>query len=221
MSATTPKGARRLALSITAVPVLLSGLHCSPESSQGEETHVERPSVPDEPPDEVWETTHEVRPRPSARASDASSLEVNVELPVSAISTVSDAEYGFAGNPNAHVTSSVSASDGSRFIAGLFSGTMTVGDVVLHSRGGDDVFFARLLSDGTIDWIKSVGSRKSERGAHIKFDDDRVTLIAMMEAAVDCGSGPLYPWSSESFFVCVFDVTGEPLIGSAFPTGRP
>jgi hypothetical protein len=118
-------------------------------------------------------------------------------------------------------SSSVSESDGSRYLVGVFSGSFHAGDVVLQSRGEDDVFLMHVFSDGTVDWARGIGSEGEERQPRLTLDGGRLTVVAMTNGSVDCGLGELRTFDSETFFVCTFDERGNPLTGGAFPTGRP
>ena len=118
------------------------------------------------------------------------------------------------------VTTSASASDGTRYVAGIFSGAIRVGPTLVTSHGGDDVFLARVQSTGHIAWARAVGSKGKESGAKVDFEDGRVKLVAMTDGAVDCGRGPLQTWDSETFFLCTFGPDGSPIDGASFPTGR-
>lgn len=118
------------------------------------------------------------------------------------------------------VTSSATAGDGTRYVAGVFSGSIQVGVLAITSHGGDDVFLARIRSDGRAEWARAVGSKGRESGVKVSFEDERVRLVAMTDGAVDCGRGPLQAWSSEAFFVCTFGPDGAPIGGASFPTGR-
>ena len=117
--------------------------------------------------------------------------------------------------------SAVEAEGGSRYVAGVFSGFLRVGDALLQSRGGDDVFLVRLLPDGTVDWARAMGSEDDERAPRVELDAGRLSVIAMTRGTVDCGGGELRSFSGEAFFMCTFDERGRPLTGAAFPTGRP
>jgi len=118
------------------------------------------------------------------------------------------------------VTTTASAADGTTYVAGIFSGAIRFGSSVLTSHGADDVFLARIRPDGGVAWARAVGSKGTESGAKVDFDDGRVKLLAMTDGAVDCGRGPLKTWDSEAFFLCTFAVDGDPIDGASFPTGR-
>lgn len=122
--------------------------------------------------------------------------------------------------PRASVSSTASDGDGVRYVAGVFSGSIRLGEIELTSRGGDDVFVARVLPDGTVAWAHGVGSDRDESSPKVSFADERVKIVAMTDGTADCGLGPLNAWSSETFFLCTFTVDGAPLNGASFPTGR-
>jgi hypothetical protein len=126
----------------------------------------------------------------------------------------------FDGSTSAPITSTATAGDGSRYVAGVFSGSIRVGGFELGSHGGTDVFVARILPDGTVVWAQAVGSAADESNPKVSFSDGRVKLVAMTNGAVDCGQGPLNTWSSETFFLCTFGTDGAPINGGSFPTGR-
>jgi hypothetical protein len=117
-------------------------------------------------------------------------------------------------------TSTATADDGSRYVAGVFSGTIRLGAHELQSRGGDDIFVARVRPPGGVAWARAIGSKGEESSPKVTFDDGRVTIVAMTNGAVDCGQGPLNTWSTETFFVCTFGPDGAPINGGTFPTGR-
>ena len=117
-------------------------------------------------------------------------------------------------------SSTATAPDGSRYVARVFSGSIRIGGTVLTSRGGADVFIARIRPDGTVAWARAVGSDGDESSPKVSFSDGRVKLVAMTDGAVDCGQGLLNTWSSESFFLCTFATDGTPINSASFPTGR-
>jgi hypothetical protein len=120
----------------------------------------------------------------------------------------------------AKVTSTATTEDGLRYVAGVFSGSLEVGGLVLESHGGDDIFLAGLWPDSKVRWARAIGSKGNESAPKVTFAEGRVTLVAMTGGAVDCGAGPLNTWSSETFFVCTFGADGTPINGGTFPTGR-
>lgn len=122
---------------------------------------------------------------------------------------------------SSEVTSTAPGADGSRYVAGVFKNKVVKGHFMLSSKGGDDVFLAHVLSDGTVAWARSIGSRGAESGPRVTFADGEVKVLAVTDGAVNCGRGSLARWSTEFFFFCTFDSEGKPLNGATFPTGRP
>ncbi len=116
-------------------------------------------------------------------------------------------------------TSTAEGDDGSSYVAGVFSGMLVVGGVMLTSHGGDDVFVARLRPRGSAMWAQAIGGKQDEADPKVSFDDGRVTVVGMTGGAVDCGDGPIDGWTSRTFFVCTFDPDGRPRSGGTFPTG--
>jgi hypothetical protein len=64
----------------------------------------------------------------------------------------------FGGNGDDEIKVVRHASNGDVYIAGHFSGTMQVGFDTLTSRGGQDIFVARLSASGQVIWARSAGS---------------------------------------------------------------
>jgi hypothetical protein len=64
----------------------------------------------------------------------------------------------FGGNGDDEVKVVRHASNGDVYIAGHFSGTMQVGLDTLTSRGGQDIFVARLSAAGQVIWARGAGS---------------------------------------------------------------
>jgi hypothetical protein len=140
-----------------------------------------------------------------------------VEAPAEVESPIASSR-GFVELPSLVLTT-VDGPDGETYIAGTYAGSIVVGGSTFTSTGKDDVFIARRESNGDVSWARSVGSLSSESGPHLTFDDGRLKLVATTRGDVDCGAGHLGSWSSEMFFMCVFDEKGTTVDGAAFPTG--
>ena len=123
-------------------------------------------------------------------------------------------------DPNGHfeISSTATAPDGSRFVAGEFSGKVTYGGHLLQSRGESDVFVAHILTDGTVAWVQVIGSTRSETGPRVTFSNDRVKVRAQTNGAVDCGGGPLASWSNLALVFCAYTPDGDIVYGGTFPT---
>lgn len=196
----------QIALATLAIAAVAATIHCGPLEPTAE-------TELSEPPAEV--------PRARWAARWAAEPERWPVMEVGGSLAERGALERFETEVGASVASTASAADGTRYVAGIFSGALRVGATFLASRGGDDVFLARIRPDGGIAWARAVGSKGRESGAKVDFEDGRVKLLAMTDGAVDCGRGPFKTWSSEAFFFCTFGPDGEPIDGASFPTGRP
>lgn len=118
--------------------------------------------------------------------------------------------------------SRVRGATGETYVAGVFSGRIPAGEGFLESRGGDDVFVARVEADGDVAWARSVGSKGQESRPEVEFEEGKVRVFAFTTGQADCGGGPVgNTWSSPMFFFCTFSPRGELLSGGIFPTGSP
>ena len=61
-------------------------------------------------------------------------------------------------------------SSGNSYITGYFQGTASFGKTTLTSGGDDDIFVAKLGSDGTWQWAKQAGGTSDDRGQSIATD---------------------------------------------------
>lgn len=123
-----------------------------------------------------------------------------------------------------HVTSTVTDTSGASYATGTFEGRVIIGGIAIQSKGDKDVFLIKIDQEGHFEWVRSVGSGLTESGPRVTLEDgmNRVQIVGTTNGRMDCGSGPLGTWSSDTFFFCVFGGTkGEPVSGGVFPTGAP
>ena len=123
-----------------------------------------------------------------------------------------------------HVTSTATDAAGASYAAGTFEGRIVIGHTAIQSRGDKDVFLLKVDRQGKLDWVRTVGSGMAESGPRVTIEDDStdVHLVGTTKGTMDCGSGPLPTWSSDTFFFCVFGgADGAALSGGVFPTGAP
>ena len=86
----------------------------------------------------------------------------------------------------------------------------------------EDVFLMKLDMRGNLEWVRAVGSVWAESAPRVTVEGGSVTLVGMTKGEMDCGSGPLQRWSSDTFFLCIFGgVDGAAVSGGVFPTGTP
>ena len=122
------------------------------------------------------------------------------------------------------VTSTISDGTGAWYAAGTFEGRIVIGRTALQSRGDKDVFLIKVDRLGRLQWVRAVGSGMAENGPRVTLDDGsaNVHVVGITKGSMDCGSGPLPTWSSETFFFCVFgSADGASVSGGVFPTGSP
>lgn len=121
------------------------------------------------------------------------------------------------------VTSSVVDETHAQYVTGTFMGTVVIGNTSITSKGDRDVFVLKLDQNGGFQWVRAVGSASAEHSPKVtlSLESDRVTVVGITDGEMDCGAGPMAPWSSETFFLCIFAGTDGALKGSGvFPTGE-
>jgi hypothetical protein len=124
----------------------------------------------------------------------------------------------------AHVTSTVTDASGASYATGTFEGRVIIGAVAIQSKGDTDVFLLKIDAERHFQWVRSVGSGLTERGPRVTLEEGthRVQIVGTTDGRMDCGSGELGAWSSDTFFFCVFGSTkGDAVSGGVFPTGAP
>ena len=81
---------------------------------------------------------------------------------------------------------------GDVYIAGTFAGAIALGQAVLPSAGGEDMFLARLDADGTAVWAKRFGDAGGQAVFGLAIDAaGRLLLTGEMQGKVDFGGGVL------------------------------
>ena len=192
-----------------AVGVLVAaafGLHCSApvEDPAGTSTtDVVAPSAPREEADD------------GVVAADEDTAPFKSSIP-------GFAEAVKEGSPR--VTSSVQDATGATFVAGTFIGTVVIGGKTLASRGEKDIFLVKLDWAGRFAWVTAAGSASHERAPRVTLavEDNRVSVVGITEGEMDCGTGAMKPWATETSFLCMFSSTDGAATGSGvFPTGAP
>lgn len=120
------------------------------------------------------------------------------------------------------ITSTVTDAGGAVYATGTFTGNVTFESTPIKSRGNQDVFLMKLDRRGNLQWVRAVGSVWDESAPRVTLEGTSVTLVGITKGEMDCGSGPLQRWSSETFFVCIFgNEDGAAVSGGVFPTGAP
>lgn len=180
---------------------VLGAVHCAAPSREDDTTAGEAELIA--PPPSPGQKQAPKAPSPSATPS-------------------SETTPAFLATPAIRITSTyLDSRDGSRYVTGIFTGDVVTGGWSFTSRGGDDVFLAKMNASNQIEWARAIGSRRTESDPSITFEDGELCLIAFTRGQVDCGQGPLNAWTSKMFFRCVYGADGTPISSSSFPTGSP
>ena len=190
------------------------GIHCSaptqsPEPSSSEPELVASPRA----------AQTEAPQLPATSAEDPSAAKIDRSAPSAA-----DFAPLIPEGARAHVTSTVTDASGAAYATGTFEGRVIIGGIAVQSKGDKDVFLLKVDARRQLQWVRSVGSGLTESGPRVAVEDgtDRVEIVGTTNGRMDCGSGPLGTWSSDTFFFCVFGgAAGEAVSGGVFPTGAP
>ncbi len=180
------------------------GIHCSAPTEESEREQTSTPEL--------------VAPAPTGDARSSGSLPAPPEPVHEPVDLTAHVHSGSAP----HVTSSAYDDLGNRYATGTFVGVVSIGNTVITSRGDKDVFLLKLDSTGAFQWVRAVGSASAESAPRVTLESTgRISLIGMTNGEMNCGSGPLPTWSSDTFFLCIFGRDGAALVSGVFPTGSP
>jgi len=101
---------------------------------------------------------------------------------------------------------------GNLYIAGAFQGTIDLGGGPLMSAGGDDVYIAKLDSNGKHIWSKRYGGPGSEEALYLGVDElGYVYASGTLSGSVNFGGGTLTSVGGDDIFVLNLDPDGEHL----------
>ncbi|WP_437692316.1 hypothetical protein [Sorangium sp. So ce176] len=86
------------------------------------------------------------------------------------------------------------------------------------SRGGNDIFFAKLAPDGALLWQKAFGNSLEDNASQVAFDaQGNVFLAGTFQGSVDFGGGALVALGTKpNFYVAKFDAAGNHLFSRGF-----
>jgi hypothetical protein len=121
-------------------------------------------------------------------------------------------------------TSEVFANDiavdesGNVVVAGVFHGTMDLGNQTLNDAGNYDTFIVKLSGiDGKYLWSKHLGGMGYDQYYGIAIDsDENIALAGGFEQTVDFGDEVLTSKGSSDIFVTKYSLNGEPLWTKSF-----
>jgi hypothetical protein len=95
-------------------------------------------------------------------------------------------------------------------VTGPFWGTIDFGGGPLTSAGSDDIFVAKLASDGAYLWSKSFGDAGDQEGKAVVVDAlGNVIVTGDFFGTIDFGAGPLTSAGGDDIFVAKFGPDGS------------
>lgn len=98
--------------------------------------------------------------------------------------------------------------DGAAFVAGVFSGEVTLGPDLLTSKGGTDMFVARLDATGAVVWARRVGGADDDIARSLAvMADGSLAVVGIAKGEVDAG-GKTLACEGEDAVLLVVDPAG-------------
>lgn len=99
---------------------------------------------------------------------------------------------------------------GNCYVTGNYSGTTTFGSTTLISSGSDDIFVAKLDTNGNWLWVKSAGSATSDIGYGISADAEGNSFVTgYFSDTATFGSNSLTSNGNNDIFVTKLDTNGN------------
>jgi hypothetical protein len=96
------------------------------------------------------------------------------------------------------------------YVAGYFQGTFTFGAYSAVSRGGRDVFVAKLDASGTVQWLRSGGGPGEDYGAALALDrQGRVYLAGQFQREMSLGPATVSTPGAGAAFLARLDAQGN------------
>lgn len=109
-------------------------------------------------------------------------------------------QYGGAGLDA--VTALAPRPGGGLWLAGLFEGTLALGEVTLTAVGERDAYLASLTADGQVGAVRALGTADSEELGQLALAPDGDLLLAgNLNGPLDLGGGPLPGGATRDVFV--------------------
>ncbi len=98
--------------------------------------------------------------------------------------------------------------NGSVFVHGTFSSTLTIGEDVLMSAGSTDIFLAKLNSNGEAIWGRRGGGEGEDAAAALNVFGNGILLTGYVEGEGSFGNIDFDTQGRDAYFA-VFDITGN------------
>jgi hypothetical protein len=106
---------------------------------------------------------------------------------------------------------------GNVLFTGSFTGSVDFGTGPLNSAGGDDIFVAKLDTNGFPLWSRSFGGTGNQDGASLAVDSfGNVFVTGSFSESVDFGDGELKSMGSNDIFIAKLDASGNHLWSKRF-----
>lgn len=103
---------------------------------------------------------------------------------------------------------------GNCWVAGSFARTVKLGDVVLTSQGGDDIFIARYSYYGILLWARRIGGSGDDRALAVAADSSGgMVITGSFTSGATIGGATHASAGGADLFVARYDTAGEPSWG--------
>ena len=99
---------------------------------------------------------------------------------------------------------------GDTYTAGLFSGTLEIGDETLISQGGRDIFLVRISPAGQVEWARSAGGPFDETLKDITLDTaDSIYLVGEFLDTASFGASDIFSLGSRDGYIAKINNQGD------------
>ena len=99
--------------------------------------------------------------------------------------------------------------DGSAIIGGTYSEPITILGQTLTSRGGSDIFLARVSANGTWLWVLSGGGTSEDMLSAVSAQNDFVSIAGTFSGVASFGTDVITANGSSDIFVCRLTIQGS------------
>ena len=105
-------------------------------------------------------------------------------------------QHGGPGNDE--IQTMTSDSKGNIYVAGHFTGTITIGTITLISKGLFDIFFVRYDAQGNVVWARSIGGGGWDNEVSLATDSKGLYMTAQFSSDIDVdpGEGTTQFWNA-------------------------
>lgn len=123
------------------------------------------------------------------------------------------------GGPGSERAADVSLDGDAIIVTGSFSGSIDFGGGAITSAGDDDVYLAKLDTDGNEVWSFGLGGSGTDVGNGVGVDaQGNVVVTGSFEGTVDFGGGQLSSAGATDVFVARYAASGAHLVSAHYGT---